>query len=152
MIMWLDASLAFLHYTAVFMLVGFLFVEAMAFRVNLDEKLIRHLGRIDLLYFAAAIAVLVTGFLRLAFGAKGPDFYLQSWPVYVKIALFAAIGVISVSPTLTFIRWRRALDHDPNWQVPEPERRRMRRFVMIELHLAALIPLVAVIMARGLGR
>jgi uncharacterized membrane protein len=28
----------------------------------------------------------------------------------------------------------------------------VRRLVMIEVHLAALIPLVAVIMARGLGR
>jgi uncharacterized membrane protein len=28
----------------------------------------------------------------------------------------------------------------------------MRRIVMIELHLAALIPVFAVIMARGIGR
>jgi putative membrane protein len=62
------------------------------------------------------------------------------------------VAVISIPPTLTFIRWRRALDHDPDWQVPEEERLRMRRFVMSEVHLAALIPLFAVVMARGLGR
>jgi len=32
MTMWLDAALAFLHYTAIFMLFGFLVAEAMAFR------------------------------------------------------------------------------------------------------------------------
>lgn len=150
--MWLDAILAFLHYIAIFMLFGFLATQALAFRGNLDEKMIRLLGRIDLWYFGAAIAALVTGFLRLVFGAKGPDFYLDAWPVYVKIGLFLAIALISVSPTLTFIKWRRALDHDPNWHVPEEERLKVKRFVMIELHLAALIPLFAVIMARGLGR
>jgi uncharacterized membrane protein len=36
--------------------------------------------------------------------------------------------------------------------VPEGERRRMRRYLMWELHVAAVIPLAAVIMARGLAR
>ena len=84
-------------------------------------------------------------------GAKGPDFYLNSWPIYVKLALFLAVGLISVTPTLAFIRWRRALDHEAQWKVPEEERARMRRLIMIEVHLAALIPLIAVIMSRGLG-
>lgn len=150
--MWLDAILAFLHYTAIFMLFGLLVTEVMMFRTNFDEKIIRLLGRIDLWYFGAAIAALVTGFLRVVFGAKGPDFYLNSWPIYVKIGLFLAVAVISISPTLTFIRWRRALNHDPNWQVPEEERLRMKRFILIEVHLAALIPFFAVIMARGFGR
>ena len=150
--MWLDAILAYLHYTAIFMLFGFLVSEAMAFRGTLDEKAIRLLGRIDLWYFGSAIAALATGFLRLFFGAKGPDFYLNAWPIYAKIGLFVAIAIISVTPTMTFVRWRRALDHDPNWQVPEAESARMRRLVMVQLHLAALLPLFAVIMSRGLGR
>jgi putative membrane protein len=61
------------------------------------------------------------------------------------------VGLISIQPTTTFIRWRRNLD-DPAWKLPEEEQRRVRRLVMIEVHLAALIPLFAVIMARGLGR
>ena len=150
--MWLDAILAYLHYTAIFMLFGFLVSEAMAFRGTLDEKAIRLLGRIDLWYFGSAIAALVTGGLRLVFGAKGPDFYLNAWPIYAKIGLFVAIAIVSVTPTMTFVRWRRALDHDPNWQVPEAESARMRRLVMVQLHLAALLPLFAVIMSRGLGR
>ena len=48
--------------------------------------------------------------------------------------------------------WRRELDHNSSWQVPEAERSRLRRLIMVEIHLAALIPLVAVIMSRGLLR
>lgn len=148
----LDAALAYLHYLAMFILFGFLTAEAVVIRRPLDAAEVRLLGRLDLWYFGAAIAVLATGFLRLGLGAKGADFYLSSWPVYVKVGLFLAIGMMSVYPTLAFIRWRRELDHDPAWPLPAAEQRRMRRLVMIEVHLAALIPLFAVVMSRGIGR
>jgi putative membrane protein len=151
MTMWLDAVLAYLHFTAIFILFAFLSIEVVLLKRALDAGAVRLLGRIDIWYFGAAIVVLVTGFLRLVLGAKGPDFYLQSWPIYVKVGLYLVVAVVSVTPTLVFIRWRRELDHDAAWQVPAGELARMRRLVMIELHLAAMIPLVAVIMARGLG-
>lgn len=149
--MWLDAILAYLHFTSIFVFFSFLVVETMMLRGLLDEKAVRLLGRVDIWYFGAAIAVLVTGFSRLVWGAKGPDFYLSSWPIYVKLALFLAVGILSVGPTLRFIHWRRMFERDAAWSVPEPERKLARRVVMIEVHLAALIPLFAVIMARGLG-
>ena len=147
----LDAILAYLHFSAIFILFAFLSVELVMLRDPLDAASIRKLARIDLWYFGAAMAVLLTGFLRLGLGAKGADFYMSSWPFYVKIALFFAVGIISVQPTMSFIRWRRSLD-DPAWKLPEAEQRRVRRLVMIEVHLAALIPLFAVIMSRGLAR
>jgi putative membrane protein len=150
--MWLDAVLAYLHYLAIFTLVSLLAIEIFLIRGTLDARLIRLLGRVDLAFGGASLAVLVTGFLRLGLGAKGADFYLGAWPIYVKVGLFLLVGMISVYPTLAFVRWRRALDHDAQWQVPAGEQRRMRRLVMIEVHLAALIPVFAVIMSRGLGR
>lgn len=149
--MWLDAILAYLHFIAIFLLFAFLTVEVMMVRGALEGTAVRLLGRVDLWYFGAAIAVLITGGLRLAFGAKGAQFYLSAWPIYAKLALFLGVAILSVAPTLTFIRWRRTLERDPKWQVPVPEQRRMRRILMVELHLAALIPVFAVMMARGLG-
>src|SRR6187549_762178 len=151
MTLWLDALLAYLHFTAIFLLFAFLTVEVMLIRGTLDATAIRLLGRVDIWYFSCAFAVLVTGFLRLGAGAKGADFYLSGWPIYVKLALFVAVGIVSIQPTQAFIRWRKALD-DPGWTLAEGEKKRMRRYLMVELHLAALIPLVAVIMARGLAR
>lgn len=148
----LDALLAFLHYAAIFVLFGFLTTQAILLRGPQDARTIRLIGRTDLWYFGAAMAALLTGFLRLGLGAKGGDFYLSSWPFYVKFGLFLAVGIISVYPTLAFVRWRRALDHDASWKLPEDEHKRIRRLVMIEIHLAAVIPVFAVIMARGLGR
>jgi len=150
--MWLDAALAYLHFAAIFVLFAFLTVQAVLLRGPLDQRLVRSLGRVDVWYASSAGVVLLTGFLRAGLGAKGGDFYFGSWPIYVKIAMFLTVGIISIYPTLAFIRWRRAYDHDPAWQLPAAEQARMRRLVMIEVHIAALIPVVAVIMARGLGR
>jgi putative membrane protein len=69
----------------------------------------------------------------------------------VKVGLFLLVGVISIYPTLAFTRWKRSLAHDSAWRVPPEEQRRIRRLITIELHLAGMIPVFAVIMSRGLG-
>ena len=147
----LDAILAYLHFGAIFTLFSFLVAQAMILRVPLDERLIRLIGRIDIGYAISAVVVLLTGMLRLGFGAKGADFHLGHWPVYAKVGLFLAVGLISVKPTLAFIRWRRALEADKAWRLAPQEQAAMRRIVMIEVHLAALIPILAVMMARGIA-
>lgn len=149
--MWLDAALAYLHFAAIFTLFAFMTVQAMLLRGPLDERIVRLLGRADIWVAGSAGAVLVTGFLRAGLGAKGGDFYFNAWPIYVKIALFIAVALISIKPTLAFIRWRKAYQQDAKWSVPAAEHAAMRKLVMVEVHLAAMIPLVAVIMARGLG-
>jgi putative membrane protein len=146
----LDAVLAYFHYIAIFMLFAYLVAESMIIKRTLDPVNILRIGKIDLIYGGLAVAVLITGFLRLAYGAKGADFYLQAWPIYVKIGLFLLVGMISVYPTLAFVRWRRYLAHDPAWRVPPDEQRRIRRLITIELHLVGMIPVFAVVMSRGL--
>ncbi len=148
----LDALLAYLHYTAIFFLVGFLAVEMWLVRGALDARAVRTLARIDMAYAMSALAVLATGVLRLIWGAKGMDFYVNHWPFYVKVGLFVAVGLLSIPPTLAFIRWRRSLERDASWQVPQAERASARRVILLEVHLAAMFPVFAVVMSRGLGR
>jgi putative membrane protein len=147
----LDAILAYLHFMSIFVLFAYMVVETVMLRGTLDAERIRRLGRVDVIYFGAAMAVLATGLLRAIFGMKGADYYFSWWPIYAKLGTFVVIGVLSVIPTLAYIRWRRMLERDPDWKVPADEQKKMRRIVMIQLHLAALIPVFAVIMARGLG-
>ena len=147
----MDALWAYLHFTAIFLLFAFLTAEAMVLRGTLDAERIRLLARLDAWYFGSAIAALLTGGLRLALGAKGAAFYTGAWPLYVKLALFVAVGLLSIGPTRAFLRWRRALRGDAGYTVPAAEIARQRKAVMVELHLAAFIPLAAVVMARGMG-
>lgn len=146
-----DALLAYFHFSAIFALFAFLSVEAVILRYPVDGAGARMLARVDLFYFAAAILALVSGLLRVFMGAKGADFYMGNPVFHAKVGLFVLIGALSVSPTLQFMRWRRALAASPSFTPPDDERRRARRMVMIEIHLAALLPLFAVLMSRGIG-
>jgi len=58
------------------------------------------------------------------------------------------IGLISIKPTLSFIRWRKQLD--ATGALPDAvEVQQVRRLIMIEAHLLVLIPLAATLLARG---
>ena len=146
-----DALLAYFHFSAIFVLFAFLTVEAMVLRHPLDANAVRLIARIDLWYFGAAIVVLISGLLRLYWGAKGVGFYSANPMFHVKIVVFIVVGVLSVFPTLQFLRWSKKLKSDAAFVPTEPERKRARRLVMFELHIAALLPLFAVLMARGIG-
>lgn len=148
--MWTDAILAYLHFAAIFTLIWFLAKEWTLLRAGFANVDIARLARADAGFGIAAGAVLVTGALRAAFGAKGWAFYAHNPVFHVKIGLFVIVGLISIAPTLQFMRWRKARTNDAAFRVSETEWTRARRLVMVELHLVALIPLAAVIMARGL--
>jgi putative membrane protein len=146
-----DALLAFAHFAAIFMLFAFLTVEAMLLRNEIDARSAALIARVDLWYGVSAALVLVTGLARLFLGAKGQAFYLDNPLFWAKVTLFVVVGILSVAPTLTFLRWSRALKADPVHVPGDAERRKARRAVMIQIHLAALLPLAAVLMARGIG-
>ena len=107
-----DALLAYFHYVAIFLLFAFLTVEAMILRVALDAHAVRLLGRVDRWYFAGAMLVLVSGLSRIFWGAKGAVFYSANPIFYTKIVLFIAIGILSIPPTIQFIRWSKRLVAD----------------------------------------
>lgn len=150
--MWLDALLAYLHFSAVFVLFAFLTVEVMLARGELDARAIGLLRRVDFWYYGSAMVAIATGLSRAIWGAKGWAFYGGNWVFWAKVGAFAAVVALSVPPTRSFFRWARRASADAAFVVPEPERKVMRRWLMWELHVAALVPLAAVAVARGLGR
>ena len=147
--MTLEALLAYAHILAFLTMVVFLSSEAALCRVEwLNEAVVRRLARVDLVYGLSAGAVLLTGLARIYFGAKGSAWYWSQPLLHLKLALFVAIGGLSIRPTLMFLRWRRQLDAGGGLPA-EGEVRRARRLVMVQAHLLPLIPLAAVFLARG---
>ena len=68
---------------------------------------------------------------------------------YIKLALFVAIGLISIAPTRYMLRWRR--DAAESMLPPPEEVAHVRRYLIAEILLFILIPLFAVLAARGIG-
>ncbi len=146
-----DALLAFFHFLAIFTLITFLAAEAVVLRPDLTPATLRRLSLYDLLYFASAMTVLATGLLRLFYGAKGVDFIVHNPWFHAKMTVFVLIALCSLPPTLAISRWRKQARTLPDF-VPTPaEIKRARRWVMIEAHVLILLPLCAVMMARGIG-
>ena len=147
----MEPMLAYLHYVSIIVLGAFLTAELLVCRPGLGPEQVRLLPRLDVVFFAGAILALVTGLLRLFFYAKGVGFYLPNGAFHLKMALYLAIALISVVPTMRFIKWRRALD--AGGAPPDAAAvAGVRRLIHLELTLFALMPLMAVLMARGIGR
>jgi len=149
--MWLDALLAYLHYISIFTLIVFLTAEAVVLRPDMTPEIRHRLARYDAVFGFAALAVLITGLLRVFYGAKGYAFYVHNPVFHVKVGLFILVGLMSIVPTINILRWKKQGKTLPNF-VPTPaEIAKTRRWVMIESHLIIIIPLAAVLMARGIG-
>jgi putative membrane protein len=146
-----ESAFAYLHFASILALTALLAAEYFLCNEHLQPGHVRLLARIDLGYLAAAIAVLATGLIRLIWFTKRPAFYLDNPFFFLKIALFIAVGLIAIAPTLQFLRWNRALDDGRVRVLSGADIARVRRFVGLELLLLAIIPLTAVLMARGVS-
>ena len=148
----LESLLSYAHLLAILTMVVFLASEAALCRVDwLNAAVVERLARIDRVYGIAAGTVLLTGLLRVFLGVKGAGWYATHPLLYVKLALFVTIGLLSIKPTQMFTRWRKALR--ATGSLPqEAQIREARRLVMLQAHLFPLIPLAAVFLARGFGK
>jgi putative membrane protein len=142
-----DFILAVAHHLLIFIIFGVLFGEFLLVRPGMSTLTVKQVSSIDLIYGVAAGLVVIVGFGRLHLAAKGWEYYSTNWCFWAKIGVFAAIGLLSVRPTMLFLRWRRAGVAPANAEVAG-----VRRIIHIELALFALLPVFAAAMARGYGQ
>jgi putative membrane protein len=142
----LDLGLAIAHHLLVFSLFGVLFSQLIAVRRGIDLATVTRIARVDLWYGVLAGLIVVVGFVRANFAAKGWDYYAHNAFFWGKIGAFVAIGLLSIAPTLAFIRWRQAGTAPTDDQVAG-----VRRYLLVEIALFAPLLACAAAMARGYG-
>ena len=146
-----EVLIVYLHIAAMILIAVFLAIEYLVCVPGLARERVKLLARIDLLYLIAAVLALATGLARLLWYGKGAVFYLHNPVFYLKLALFVAVGLISIPPTIQYLRWMRLTKTSAGAVAADFEVLRLRRYVLVELALFALIPLLAVLLARGIG-
>ncbi len=142
-----ELFLRYLHFISIFTIVGSLVSEHMLLQNQLTRKVIAKIARIDAVYGLAAITLLCAGFtLWLGEYGKPAAFYSKNWIFHTKLTLFVLIGLLSIYPTVFFIRNRKG---NPDELITIPK----SIFMMIRLELLILfiIPLLAGLMSRGVG-
>jgi putative membrane protein len=144
----IDLILAAAHHLAIVTLIVLLAMEFALLRPGLSGADLRRLALIDAGYGASAGIVIAIGVCRVIFGLKGPNFYIHNPWFWAKMASFAAIGLLSVPPTMTLLKWRRAYRADAAFVAPDDGVKCLRRFVHAEVALLALVVIFAATMAR----
>ncbi|MBV8245474.1 MAG: DUF2214 family protein [Candidatus Eremiobacteraeota bacterium] len=147
----LNAVFATLHFLAIFALAASIVAELLLYAPHISAPYVRRIQRLDLFFLFAAIAVVATGLTRLFTSPQGPGFYAGNPIFWTKMGLFAIIGLLSIVPTRSFLRWNRSLEADGSVTVSPEEHRRIRGYIMAELVVLCFIPLCATLMARGIG-
>lgn len=142
-----EILLRYVHFISIFVIVGVLTSEHLLLKKSLTRMELRRLARIDAVYGVAAVTLIAAG-LTLWLGGFGKPaiYYSKNWVFHIKLLFFLFIGILSIYPTVFFIRNRRG---DPNEMVTIPAS--IFWMLRLELILLAVIPLLAGLMAHGVG-
>lgn len=143
-----DLILAILHHMLVFGLAITMAVELGRLRPGMSGAEAVKLARLDAGYGATAGLILVIGILRVIYGVKGADYYLHNPWFWAKMAAFAGVGLLSVPPTLAFIRWRKAAAADAGFAPTDAQVAGVRRFLIYQVALLMVLVACAAAMAR----
>jgi len=135
----------YLHLLAVIMLAGSVIIENMAMARQITREDLRNLLKVDAAYGISAAVVLACGLTLWLWGAKPAEFYTANPVFHAKLTLFVLIGLLSIYPTVFLLRQRKTISETID--VPAG----VIRVLRAELLLLALIPVLAFLMARGIG-
>ncbi|UXI02979.1 DUF2214 family protein [Photobacterium sp. TY1-4] len=124
---------------------GHLAIENALLAEKLNFETARKLVLIDAMYGLSAIVTLGAGLILWFLVGKPSQFYTGNAVFHVKIGLFFFIALMSVIPTLFFLKHRK--NESSEIQVP----RYIMRIKRLEATLLLLLPFLAVLMARGYG-
>lgn len=141
-----EIILRYIHFISIFAIVGTLSSEHLLLKKEMTRLELKRLSRIDAIYGLAALTLLGAG-LTLWFSGVGKPavYYSQNWIFHLKITCFLIIGLLSIYPTVFFIKNRG--DQGEVVQVPSI----IFWLLRMELLLLLIIPLLAGLMARGVG-
>lgn len=143
------AFMAFLHHLMAFTLVACVAYEFLAFRKVLTFEEARRIQRVDLIYGISAGLLLIVGLLRVFNFEKGVNFYIHNPFFWLKMAAFALVALMSIDPTIRYIRWNQTLKEGRPPEISEAEFNRTRLLLHLELTGIVIILLAAAMMARG---
>ena len=137
--------LRYLHLIAVVVLAGGIIIENMATRPRITSEDVRNLARIDALCGLSVVLLLGFG-LTLWFAVGKPADFYSTNPVFLaKLGLFGLLLAVASYPAVFFFRNR-------GFEGEELEVPKALLFCLrFELILLVLIPILAWLMARGVG-
>lgn len=149
--MWANAIAAYGHYLSLGLIFASLSTELFTLKPELTNKEGWRVVIADTVYGIAGVGILATGILRYLYFEKGADYYSHQPVFWIKIALFIIVGLLSLYPTFSFLTWINDLRAEKPPEVSPEKVKLLRTIIHVELVAFSTIPLLASMMARGIG-
>lgn len=144
-VIWLELLVRGFHFSGIAVLIATLSMQNLLIQREIPRTELLRLTRIDSLYGLSAMVTLIAGSSLWLWLSKSTDFYSHN-PVFLfKIGLFSVIGLLSLIPTIFFLKHRKTVE--ANVAIPK----RIILIKRLELTLFWLLPFLAAFMARGIG-
>ena len=140
---------AYLHSLSMIALGALLFVQLLGFGNLNDREELQRFFVFCLGIAVAAAVMLVSGLALLLWSVQPGAYYLRNPVFYIKLAVFAAMLLIAITPARIVVQWHREAAAG---SVPDSASIVfVRRYFTVEAVLFLLIPLAASIAAQGIG-
>ncbi len=140
-----ELLIRYLHFIGIILLSSMLFTENILLAKQLKNTDIKRLAVIDGVYGFAAVVTLIGGLLLWLYTGKPTAFYSANVLFHVKFSVFIVIALLSIVPTVFLLKQRntdQALIDIPGYII---------KIKRLELALLFALPLLAVLIARGIG-
>ena len=134
-----------LHFAAIFTLAGALVIENMAIKPQITGEDARNLAKVDAVCAVSALFVLLFGLALWLWVGKPSEFYSSNPLFHAKLGLFTLMFLCAITPT-AFCK-KHSKSEEEVIEVP-PLLRLLLRFQLV---LLVLIPVLALLMSRGIG-
>ena len=145
------ALVSFAHFLAFFAITTALILQLTLISESISIDIAKRIQRADRAYGIAAILLLIFGLLRVFYFEKGADYYFSNTFFLLKIGLFVLVGLISLYPTVIYLRWNAELKQNISPDLSTRQVHLLRRIIHTELVGILAVLLCAALMARGLG-
>ena len=140
-----EITVRYFHFIGIIILSATLVTQNILLKPELDNASLKKLVRIDAIYGIAAIVTFAAGLLLWLVVGKPKEFYSGNPLFHIKITLFIIVGLLSIKPTLFLMKHRHT--DAPTLSIPK----HIRILKHSEMTFLIILPLLAVLIARGVG-
>ena len=140
-----ESVVRYAHFLGIILLASMLILENVLLKTELSSSDLRKIAAFDGLYGLGAVLTLGAGLMLWLSVGKPAEFYNANPVFHTKLTLFLIVALVSIIPTLFFLKNRRV--EASSVAVPK----HILVIKRLELVGILIIPLLAALMALGIG-
>lgn len=135
------------HFLFIITMSAALVGEALLIKPEMDRTALKRLAKLDAVYGLSALLLVAAGLVLWFAVGKPAEFYTKNPVFHVKLSLAVILGLVSIYPTVFYIKNSRGPATEQLVALPNS----IRFAVYIQLAILIIIPLLATLMAKGIG-